>query len=112
MEFQSEGKGDEAKREHSTSKFNKTQKAHNSNTQIAHKRFIPTTRHTATLTQFYFYPTGAFPRAFTQNPNEKKEKGSCDFPFRVVPRRPARSHRMVAKWARAPSRPPSIGTAG
>ena len=32
-------------------------------------------------------PTGAFPQAFTQTQEKEQEKGSCDFPVRVVPQR-------------------------
>ena len=71
------------------------------------KRKIPRpTRHTATLIQVYVNPTGAFPQAITQKPNKRKEKGSCNFPLRVVPQHDrfrARPSRLSwARWLASP----------
>ena len=49
------------------------------------EKYYPTTRHTATLTQLYVKPTGAFPQAFTQKPNKRNRKRESRLPFCVVP---------------------------
>ena len=67
-------------------------KAHNSITQIAHKRNPPkahkriipnNSRHTATLKRFYFTHR-RLPQSVTQTPMKERKKGSHDFPFVVA----------------------------
>ena len=58
-----------------------TQIAHKRNPPKAHKRIIPNnSRHTATLKRFYFTDR-RLPQAFTQTPKKERKKGSRDFPF-------------------------------
>ena len=44
------------------------------------EKYIPTTRHTATLIRFYFITHRRLPTSIYTKPIKETEKGSCDFP--------------------------------
>ena len=75
-------KGDEAKREQFTSRFNDTNKAHNSNAPKAHKRNIRIKPDTRQHLNGFTLMDRRLPQTFTQTP--KKEKGVATSLFVVA----------------------------